>query len=717
MQIIKYNTLLLCSLCLMFFCIPSSADTHEKSHYLLQKIAQAPQITTNDSQWLQLLEQPGNSQHYYLANTQGQIYQLEQDTPQSTALLLDLPHLLPNKSVLHLSALTLHPNFSKHDQAGYATFYTAHTEEASEHTDAKDLHEASINMPLPFNTVITEWQLTHDKKINPLKKREVLRIAIPAAEKGIKQLSFNPYSKSWHEDFSQLYISLAESSLLKHYPLYSGAILRIHPQRGKLDNYTVSHSNPFYANDKINKSIFLFGAGNIQQFIWPNKHSSRLLISHQYGSSTTKKQLLSYSDGGDDWRENAPKEFIYQNTKILPANSLLVYRGQNAPTLRDKLLLLTQNKQQWQLNSLPEDQEVDDISTNQSHLKPQQNLISSTKIEWQLNQQALIAHQLSLFRDNRGELLFFNEDTGAIYQLFQQDRHSVQKNKQSTSGAMTFLFVIILGALCSYIIYLINIRQSSAKSLVKREFSKLALSEDKLSIKLFMRHQHEIEKVVPLADINQCQLLLGDLMIATINTTLGNGFNNQQEQELREIFHIEQIDKMVDGKVRRIRLVINTNDKNNYSICLYLRKGSDRITKGSYLEVVDDAINWCWLIAENINSEQTGHRNLKQKLSIAKVTQAEHKAHDDTPLHTQAAIIRPATHQTATVAPVEQIDKSSKRDRSTTPPVSDESNKTVAIDLVNEIEKLVKLHQQGFLSVDEFTQAKARLLASFNKTE
>ncbi len=716
MQIIKYNTLLLCSLCLIFFCIASSADTHEKSQYILQKIAQAPQIAAKDSQWLQLLEQPGNSRHYYLASKQGQIYQLEQDSPQSTALLLDLPHILANQSVLHLSALTLHPNFSKRDQAGYATFYTAHAEKAPEHTNTKYLHESNISMAFRFNTVVTEWQLTSEKKINPLKKREVLRIAISAAKNGIKQLSFNPYSKSWHEDFSQLYISLAESPKLKHYPLYSGTILRIHPQRDKLDSYTVSHSNPFYANNEINQSIFLLGAGNIQQFIWPNKHSTRLLISHQYGSSTTKKQLLSYSDGGDDWRVNAPKEFIYQNTKILSDNSLLVYRGQNAPTLRNKLLLLTQNKRQWQLNSLPEVQEIDDMSTTQTNLKEQENLVPSTKVEWQLDPQALLAHQLSLFRDNRGELLFFNEDTGAIYQLFQQDKYSVQKNKQSTSGAMTFLFVIVVGALCSYIAYLINIGQSSAKYRLKRQFSKLSLSKDKLSIKLFKRYQNDAKTVISFTNIYQCQLLLGDVAIATINTTLGNGFNNQQEQELREIFHIEQINKMVDRKVRRITLVIKTNDKNNYNICLYLRKGSDRITKGSYLEVVDDAINWCWLIAENINSEQTGHRNLKQKLSIAKVTQAEHKAHDDTSRHTQADISRPEAKQTATVAPIEKIDESLSLYTSY-PPVSDELNNTVAIDLVNEIEKLVKLHQQGFLSVDEFTQAKARLLASFNNTE
>jgi len=356
MLTVKHIALILLSLYLVLFCAQSTADNHNsntnQNHFLLQKVAQAPLVTNNNGNWLQLFEQPGNSQHYYLANTQGQIYQFEQDTQKNTALLLDLPRFLPEKSVLHLNAFSLHPNFSKLDQAGYATFYTAHVEKSSDDSKEKRLHESSVSSALNFDAVITEWKLTTEKQINPSKTREVLRIAIPSSEKGIKQLSFNPYSKSWHEDFSQLYISLSQSEKLKQYPLYSGAILRIHPQKSANESYTVSHSNPYYANDKIEKTLYLLGAGNIEQFIWPQQHSPRLLISHQYGSTDTIKHLLSYSDGGDDWREHPPKASIYHTKEPLAANSLLLYRGQNAPALRNKLLLLTQNKQQWQLNSL-----------------------------------------------------------------------------------------------------------------------------------------------------------------------------------------------------------------------------------------------------------------------------------------------------------------------------------------------------------------------------
>jgi len=729
MLTVKRTTLLLISLYLVLFCARSTADNNstEKNHFLLQKVAQAPKVTMTDSHWLQLFEQPGNSQHYYLANKQGQIYQLEQDNPKSTALLLDLSLLLPKKSVLYLNAFTLHPNFSKLDQAGYATFYTAHVEKSPGDSKNKRLNDSSVSMTLSFDAVITEWQLTADKQINFSKKREVLRVAIPSPENGIKQLSFNPYSKSWHEDFSQLYISLSQSPKLRQHPLYSGVILRIHPQKSATDSYSVSRNNPYYANEKIDKTIYLLGAGNIQQFIWPQQHSNRLLISHQYGTSETGRHLLSYSDAGDDWRNHAPKEFIYKNKKRLPANSLLVYRGQNAPALRNKLLLLTQNKQHWQLNSLPDELITDEIIPEQSNLTQHPSVVSSAKIEWQLKQPALLARQLSLYRDNRGELLFFNKDSGAIYQLFQQDIQGSKDSEQSILGGITFFFVILLGLLAGYIFHQMNMRKNSAKSLVRREFSTLTLSEDTLALSLFRRHHHEAEKVIPFADIHQCQLLLGDLAIATINTTLGHGFNNLQEQELREIFHTEQIDKMIDGKVRRISLVINTAEKSNHTICLYLRKGSDRITKKAYFEVVDDVINWCWLIAKNISSEHTEPRSLKKpKLTAVEIAHTEHKSHDDTPLHTQAAIIRPATHSAQAVAAIKPVltDKLSSRQRNIDSSEPYKYHDTAAIetakietDLVNAIEKLVKLQQQGFLSADEFAQAKAKLLASLQNTE
>ena len=706
-------------LCLFFISGVSSANKENK--YLLQQIAQAPQLTTKNNQWLLLLEQPGNSQYYYLANKQGKIYQLEQDSPDSTSLLLDLQRFSSKESMLQLSAFTLHPNFSLRDQTGFGTFYTAHVEKVTNNRKRKRLIDSAVTTPLFFDAVVTEWQLNTDKQVDDATRREVLRIAIPTLKSSISQLSFNPYSKSWHEDFSQLYISLSQSPKLKQHPLYSGAILRIHPQRNGIKSYTVPHGNPYYANEKFEKTLYLFGAGNIKQFIWPDKYATQLLISHQYSFKDTIRHWLSYSDGGEDWRKQAPKTFLYQNKKSLTENSLLMYRGQNAPALRNKLLLLTKNKRQWQLNSLSHEMSPEiapEISPEQTHAIQQQKSLPDPAIEWLLKQQALQANNLALYRDNRGELLFFNEDSGAIYQLFQQDINlGVKENKENGFSDITFLLIIILASLLGYVFYQVKTQQKSAKAFVRREFSNLALSEDKLSIELFKRHEKKAEKVIALTDVKQCQVLLSDLVIATINTTLGHGFDEAQEQALREIFHIEQIAKMTDGKVRRINLVLNTQTKKKHIICLYLRKGSDRITKKGYFTVVDEAIDWCWLIAKNINSEQTGERSLKPK-STAKITHTEHKTHDGTPLHTQAAIIRPATYSHAkidVVEPEQMAEEPMPQKNNDEVTLSNNHDSTavelvkVETELVNALEKLVKLRQQGFLTADEFEQAKTKL--------
>ncbi len=696
-------------------------NTPDKNQYLLQKIAQAPQNTSK--KWIQLIESPRENNYYYVANRQGQIYQLEQDKPNNNSLLLDLQALATEKTILQLTAFALHPNFALQDQDGYGTFYTAHVENRISN-NTKRLHDPKIKELMPYDAVVSEWQFNARNPINSQRPREIFKIAIPKIQSAINQLSFNPYSKSWHDNFSQLYITLAQSPQLKQYPLYSGAILRINPQKISTASYSVPHGNPYYANAHIEESIYLFGAGQIKQFIWPDKYSNKLLISHQYRFNNILRHWLSYSNGGEDWRSISPKEFIYQSENALSAHSILVYRGQNTPALRHKLLLLTQSSQQWKLSSITKD--ITDLNAG---ITPQQQALSSPYLEWKLQQKLPLGLQLGIYRDSHDELLFFNKDNGAIYQLFQQNITTDQQIAQeSTLPGILFFIVVLLILFTGYFFYQVTIQHKSAKALVRREFSSLSFSNEKRELHLFKRHQHEADKIIPLADIKQCQLLLGDLAIATINPTLGYGFDDQQDSAVREVFYIEHIAKMIDHRVRRISLVIKTSEKNSLIICLYLRKGSDRITKKSYYEVVEDVIDWCWLISAQINTKHTGERTSKPTVTAADIAQAEHKVHDDTPLHKQAAIIRPATHPQPSIdaelialSQCAEIQTSEKNDNNITQETQNDNvtleSAKVETDLVNALEKLVKLQQQGFLSADEFSLAKAKLLDSLNKTE
>ena len=42
---------------------------------------------------------------------------------------------------------------------------------------------------------------------------------------------------------------------------------------------------------------------------------------------------------------------------------------------------------------------------------------------------------------------------------------------------------------------------------------------------------------------------------------------------------------------------------NEYAICLYLRQGNQRATKCNYDQVIEDLVDWCWLLSKCINPQ------------------------------------------------------------------------------------------------------------------
>ena len=626
---------------------PAYASVNSSNNFSLQPLIEFPTTTIDKNDWQQLIAHPINSQQYYVRNKQGQIYLIEQELSGNHAaklqLLLDFNQLaLTSSTVKTLNSFTLHPNFSLKDQQGFATFYTAHTEASNKNSPTIRIKERDAKLAVSFDGVITEWQLdlANPNQVNLSYKREVLRITLPNAKNGIKQLSFNPYVKSWNENFALLYISLGFTDSLSQFPLYSGAILRINPEKFGMKSFTVPETNPFLKDNNLHNGFYLVGAQHIQQFIWPDKNKEQLLISHQYQGSNKsvnnqqKYQWLSFAQGGEDWRESAPDKILYKNRKKIGNNQLLLYRGRNAPALHDKLLILNKNNKQWQLNSLSNSQQVRKSEVN----------IAQPQVEWQFKQELSASSQFQIYVNNTAELIFLQQDTGAIFELFQTNI-KVNKTEQQSSNAPIYLFfIMVLTSLAGYGFYQIKVKKKSAKTLVRRQYADIKLNVEEQALDLFKRHQKSVEKSIIIGDINQCQILLGDNIIATVARDEKHGFSDQQEQSLRDIFNREHTEKMVDGKIRRISIAIIDNNKQNYMTCLYLRKGSDRITKKSYYQVIDDLIDWCWLIAQNINSENTGSRKARPKMSAAQKSESEHKLNDETPLHKQAAIIRPATH-------------------------------------------------------------------------
>ena len=678
-----------------------------ENDYQFNQIVQLEHTQLDTSKWQQLVPDPSNSQQYFIINNTGQMYLV--DSMNKTHEVLDLYiNQQEDSSVIKLTAIELHPNFSLRDQVGYGTFYTAHLEVLDKDSRIIRIQEHSKELELKFDAVITQWQFssyTH-KKVDLETKREVVRIAVPDNNIYIKQISFNPYIKTWNDGFGLLYIALNGQEKWRK-PLYSGVILRINPAKFGLRSFTVPNSNPYLHNDEIKDEIYLLGAQNIKQFIWPDKNDDYILLSHQYNN----KNLLSVARGQNDWRKHDPKKILYKNDSII--HDMLTYRGRELPQLRNKLLLLKKENQQWLVESLSIKPAVNE----------NMNAENKSQQEWVYTLlQFTNDSEINLGSNRDGEILVLNKSAGAVFQIYQesvdeqvvlnQETYAIETQRSSWNGFFTyFIIVIIFGA----VFYWLKRHRYSAKSVVRKQFAHIGLSESQLQIGLYHRHQSSTDTIIDIADIVSCEVKLNEQTINVINQQDEHGFNQGKEQDLRNVLVKEQVDKMVEGKVRQVSLLFtDTNDK-NYTVCLYMRKGSDRITKKTYSVVIDDLIDWCWLIAKKINSNSTGKRNKKLILATTSSANALEESQATASLHSQAAAIRSATHDV--VESLQNQEESNPKENIVAADFTESTNyvppnNIVDTELVNALEKLVDLKQQDFLTQEEFTKAKENLMKS-----
>ncbi len=686
-----------------------SAVTFAKgNNYQLNKVAQLNHDQNTSSDWQQLIINPANTQQYFIIKRTGQMLLADSDM-NPPHLLLDLSIQHPkDSSFVKLTAVELHPNFSLRDQDGYGTFYTAHIETLNKSSKTKRIQEQNAEIELKFDAVITQWQFNSStyKKVDLKTSREVIRIAVPDSNMNIKQMSFNPYTKSWNEGFGLLYIAVNGQEKWQK-ALYSGVVLRINPAKFGLRSFTVPNDNPYLKVNEIKDEIFLLGAQEIKQFIWPDKNSEDLLLSHHYKNQS----LLSLTGTLNDWRESAPKKIIYQSDNSIA--DVLMYRGRSLPLLRNKLLLLTKENQSWLINSL--------------NIKPpfnkSVNPANKVKQEWLFTEQQLTSDsELKFSLDRDGEILLLDKIGGVASHLIQENlgMESLEENRvvsndiQPESTNNSYFFYIILIAI-GVVLYWLKRNGFSAKSIVRKQFAHIELSESKLQIGLYHRHQRTTDTIIDLADIKSCEVKLNEHTINLISEQPGHGFNHDKEQDLRNIFAKEQVDKMIDGKIRQVSLCFNDTKERSYTVCLYMRKGSDRITKKTYSIVIDDIIDWCWLIAEIINFDETEKRQ-KPITPPVSIVEIDEQSKNEVPLHAQAAVIRPATHQAITPTQNTEADLPQEQLKVVEVNVNAESDevvgqsKTIDTDLVNALEKLVNLKQQGFLTQEEFIKAKENLM-------
>jgi hypothetical protein len=702
----------------LFTTLPFAAYSNEDS-YQLTKVAQLEHKLISQPHWQQFIVNPSNKQQHFVIRESGQVYLIDDDKIEPQAILDMSVYQQSDSSLFKLTAIELHPNFSLRNQVGYGTFYTAHIENINKKIKIKRLQESGDDLQLDFDAVITEWQfsLVNHKKVAVNTKREVLRVGVPDNSMVIKQISFNPYIKSWNDDFGLLYVALNGGGEWAQ-PLYSGVILRIDPTKFGLRSFSVPKNNPYMKDSQINDVIYLLGGQEITQFIWPGKNSEYILVSHQYNN----KYLLSLTDGRNDWREAMNKQVLYQSEHAV--HDMLVYQGRDLSLLRSKLLLLRQEDEHWFLDSL-----AFNFSDNQkirNEKKPQ--------LEWPITSQQLpINSQIMLSSNHYGEIFLLEKTINVLFLLTQQalvnknvvastDKNTSIENKSSD---YSFFILLLILALIGTIYYWFKLNGHSAKRLVRQQFASLELSESCQQISLYHRHQKNAETIIDIVDIVSSEITLNEHSISVVNAKFGYGFNHDKEQDLRTIFASEAVDKMIDGKIRQISLLLTDNRKNSYTVCLYMRKGSDRITKKPYVKVIKELIDWCWLIGETISADNMGERKVKSTVLAEDKRDNKSTNNNKNSLHNQAAAIRAVTPKVDNTSQSQVTDELSSTLNSVNDNhhlaelAGDESNEvhnqihqenTIDTDLINALEKLVNLKQQGFLTMDEFSKAKENLL-------
>ncbi|WP_114324939.1 SHOCT domain-containing protein [Candidatus Colwellia aromaticivorans] len=697
---------------------PFDAYSNEDG-YQLTKVAQLEHQLISQPNWQQLIANPSNKQQHFIIRESGQVYLIDGDEVNPKAILDMSVFQQKDSSLFKLTAIELHPNFSLRDQAGYGTFYTAHIETVNKNSKTKRLQERADDLQLSFDTVITEWQFSavNHQKVDVNTKREVLRIGVPDNLMVIKQMSFNPYIKSWNDDFGLLYVALTGNEKWQQ-PLYSGVILRINPAKFGLRSFRVPANNPYMKNSKVNDAIYLLGGQQIEQFIWPGKNSDHILVSHQYEN----KYLLSLTDGRNDWRSSAVKHILYQSDDAI--HHVLMYQGRQLPLLRSKLLLLSQKEQHWFVDSLAFN--LSDNKKSRDEKKPQ--------LVWPITSQQLpTKSQIILSSNHDGEIFLLEKTINVLFRLTQQAlandnvvvdsdiNSTIETNSSDNSLFILLLILVLLGT----VYYWFKRKGNSVKAIVREQFASLELSESCQQIGLYHRHQSNAETIIDIVNIVSSEIKLNEQCVSVVNGEIDHGFNNEKEQDLRAIFGHEKTDKMVDGKVRQISLLLTDNRKNTYTVCLYMRKGSNRITKKPYVKVINELIDWCWLIGEKINADNTDKRKVKSIVLPKEKAGIKSDKKSTTPLHHQAADIRsetPKMDNTSEALVTDEISSTLKivnENKHSAEQSGEESseahskvyqNKVINTELVNALEKLVNLKQQGFLTTDEFSKAKEKLL-------
>lgn len=692
--------------------------------YQLNHTADLNRLSANMA-WLTPENILSNNTQYLLANQQGQVYLFNQINAEKTSAIGNLNHLLDEGNFVKLTAVAAHPSFALRDQNGTGKLFTAHTEIYDANKKIKRLQAIDNQLSNVFDLVVTEWQLNavNKKVIARSSKREIIRVSVPNKHFAINQLSFNPYIPSWDDNFGLLHIALSSADESFNNPLFSGVVLRIRPEKFGLKNYTVPANNPFIKHENIASEITLLGTNKVNNIIWQKRNTQQVVISHERDD----KQTFSISQLSNDWRNkySVANHQLWQQTTKGKVSNAIIYSGKNNTELRNQLLFFTQDSSQktlsfWQLQAL-------NLSQTNSEKKPVQPISAIDAAS------LLLTNQLSIYQSTDGELNLHDHHNQRLISLVASDVPSTDRNdnnaavahfspennnEDETGNSMLSmaLFIVLMAFLL--IIYWVKFHANKLgkHAHLRSFFARFELDPTKKTVQLYRRHRKESATDLAVDDIISSELLLNNRPLNVINSDNNHGFSETIALEIRNAFALENRNKMVDGKVRHVDLILTDIDNKTYPICLYYREGNQRLTKIKYQVALEQCFDWCWFIANYLNPEHS----VRQKVNTQPVAKAQDKPRATLSTNPSSRCSK------SKVAALNCTDKSKdenetlaqsadekkafehKKDNENSRNISDNVHSDTAI--IDALDKLVKLKQQGFIDEQEFDLAKAKLL-------
>ena len=663
----------------------------------LSAIAEFSSVKLKQDKWHTVLPIEGVDNNYFISTESGKLYHLDNELI-STPPFLDLKNTLKKANVIALTAVVLDPSFNYRDRNGYNTFYTAHVEIPKQKGGVNSPvtnNSSKKNNPLNelgYEAVIMRWQLHKSlhKEISIVNQHEVIRIPIHDKTEAINQLSFNPYTESWHDDFGLLYALLAKTNTAQQSDeaLYSGVILRIKPERFGLQNYTIPVSNPFIKQADIRNEIIFMAGRKIINFDWVKKSTSPLLIQLE---NAEKNQFVQTTLGAD-WRNSFPSNALLTNNfHDKSSNKTIYYRGRELKNLWGQILQLNQEENGWKLQAL--------TLNSTSQLQTQ----AIEKLSYHDITPANSTAEFSLHKNSNNELMLLEHNQQILYQInaVETVTSKVTPSKaialENKSNAGFIAFIIILTVLLVAFWYF-KIFSQKKQHFLHLQWSNFEVNPATESLTLFKRHNKVAEKTIKISSLKSSEILLNNKIISFIGLSAKYCFSNALEEQVQASFTKEHRIKMIDNKQRKIQLRLTDEKSNVYMFCLYFRVGNIRHTKLKYNTVINKVIDWNWLFSSVINAESTEKRKIRVKQTAEK----------------SASLSNAKTRQAAIIKPIKSELTDNNSDALSTGLSAETSNNddTTSKDteLVAALDKLVEMKKQGYLNESEFNAAKAKIL-------